>query len=97
MHTTIIIDAVSSFVLALIHRFVFGCVTFTTHQLEVLVVQGYLRVLDVHGCQLLDVMHDDTRLVDTTLDTVLAEVANTLSVSISALLPRLRMIEALSE
>lgn len=60
-------------------------------------VQGDLRVLDVHGCQLLDVMHDDTRLVDATLDTVLAEVANTLSVSITALLPRLRMIETLGK
>lgn len=62
-------------------------VTFPAQKLEVIEAQCDLRIRNVEWCQLLDMMHDDTRLVDPATKTVLAQMMSALSVFVPAILP----------
>ena len=68
--------------------------TLSAQELEVIEAQCDLRIRNVERRQLLDVMHDHARLVDSTAKTVLTQMVFALSVFVPAILPCLRAIKA---
>ena len=76
---------------------VYVVVTITADCFKVVKVQGDLGALDRDRVNLDDVMHDLSRLIDTTPQTVLTEVMRLLHVRIATVLPSLGTIELLCE
>ena len=72
----------------------FPQVTLSAQELEVIEAQCDFRIRNVEWCQLLNVMHDDARLIDPTSKTVLAQMMFALCIFIPAILPCLRTVEA---
>ena len=67
----------------------FPQVTLSAQELEVIEAQCDFRIRNVKWCQLLNVMHDDARLIDPTSKTVLAQMMFALCIFVPAVLPLL--------
>ena len=73
------------------------CMTVSTEQLQVLVVECYLRMIDVHRSDFNLMMNNLSRFVYALLQTVLTKMMNLLCVFVPAVLPCLRTVKALCE